>query len=258
MLTHNTLGRNGRLGNQMFQYASTKGIALNNNLDYQIPKHDHLLFDCFEMYSSLHKTNPAQGLLTYNEPHFHFDENLFTSCPDDRDLFGYFQTEKYFKNIKDEIKKDFTFKSYITESVLDISNIINSSKVFSIHFRRTDYSHQQDAHPFPSEKYYVDSINKFLDLNYDFGIVFSDDIEWCMHQDILNSDKIIFSRNNNYTDLYLMSQCHGHIMANSSFSWWGAWLSVKQEKNITVPDVWFGPKLNHDIKDLIPEDWKVL
>jgi hypothetical protein len=47
-------------------------------------------------------------------------------------------------------------------------------------------------------------------------------------------------------------------MANSSFSWWGAWLSVKQEKNITVPDVWFGPKLNHDIKDLIPEDWKVL
>ena len=119
MLTINTLGRNGRLGNQMFQYAATKGIAANNSLDYQIPRHDHLLFDCFEMGSSLKRTNPIQGLLTYNEPHFHFDENLFNACPDDRDLFGYFQTEKYFKNIKDEIKKDFTFKAEIAESVID-------------------------------------------------------------------------------------------------------------------------------------------
>jgi hypothetical protein len=256
MLTINTLGKNGRLGNQMFQYASTKGIALNNNLDYQIPKGDHLLFDCFEMSSSLDKTNPVQGLLTYNEPHFHFDENLFNSCPDDRDLFGYFQTEKYFQNIKDDIKKDFTFKEYIRESVSDISNIINNAKVFSIHFRRTDYHLYQDAHPFPPDEYYANAIDKFSD--YDFGIVFSDDIEWCMQQPLLNSDKIIFSRNTNYTDLYLMSQCQGHIMANSSFSWWGAWLSSSEQKTVTVPAVWFGPKLNNDIKDLIPEDWNVI
>lgn len=255
MLTINTLGKNGRLGNQMFQYASTKGIAVNNGLDYQIPIDGHLLFDCFEMESSVGKVNPVQGLQTYNEPHFYFDENIFKNCPDNIDLFGYFQTEKYFKNIKEEIKKDFTFKDKIKQSVVDIANIISESKVFSIHFRKTDYHLIQDAHPFPSEEYYINSIEKFSD--YDFGIVFSDDIEWCMQQSFLNSEKIIFSRNTHYIDLYLMSLCTGHIMANSSFSWWGAWLSP-DTKRVTVPEKWFGPALNHNTKDLIPKDWIVI
>ena len=133
---------------------------------------------------------------------------------------------------------------------------LSGMKVFSIHFRRTDYLQYSDAHPVPSYEYYAEAIEKFD--SYDLGFVFSDDIEWCMNLDLLNTGKFIFSNNSNYEDMYLMSQCKGHILANSSFSWWGAWLNDDPNKEITVPKVWFGPKLSNDTKDLIPSDWNVI
>ena len=79
MLTHNTLGKNGRLGNQMFQYASTKGVALNGGHDYQIPLHGHSLFQAFELPGIESHTNPVQGLQTFNERFYHFDKDFFIS-----------------------------------------------------------------------------------------------------------------------------------------------------------------------------------
>ena len=76
MLTHNTLGKNGRLGNQMFQYAATKGIALNGEHDYQIPSAGHSLFECFELPGIEDHISPMQGLQTFNERFFHFDQDF--------------------------------------------------------------------------------------------------------------------------------------------------------------------------------------
>jgi hypothetical protein len=256
MLTHNTLGRNGRLGNQMFQYASTKGIAVNGGHDYQIPSSGHSLFEAFELHGIEDHINPIQGLQTFNERFFHFDQDFFSEQVDDRDLFGYFQTEKYFKHIEQSIRKDFKFKDSIVENVSPIMQSLIGMKVFSIHFRRTDYLQYADAHPVPSYEYYAEAIEKFD--SYDLGFVFSDDIEWCMNLDLLNTGKFIFSNNSNYEDMYLMSQCDGHILANSSFSWWGAWLNNNPNKRVTVPQIWFGPKLSNDTKDLIPLDWNVI
>ena len=256
MLTHNTLGKNGRLGNQMFQYAATKGIALNGGHDYQIPSGGHSLFECFELPGIENHINPMQGLQTFNERFFYFDEDFFNEQVDDRDLFGYFQTEKYFKHIEKDIRKDFNFKPEIIEAANKYSDIFNNDKVFSIHFRRTDYLNFPNAHPTPSENYYKSAIDIFSD--YDFGLVFSDDIEWCKSLPFLQSNRFIFSDNHHFIDLYLMTQCRSNIIANSSFSWWGAWLNPNEDKTIFAPSVWFGPEVTADTKDLIPEDWLIL
>jgi len=75
---------------------------------------------------------------------------------------------------------------------------------------------------------------------------------------LLDSDRFVFSHNHHFIDLYLMTQCHSNIIANSSFSWWGAWLNKNNNNSVIVPPVWFGPKIGADTKDLIPEDWTIL
>jgi hypothetical protein len=256
MLSYSRLGLNGRLGNQMFQYASLRGIAASNQYGFVIPPSGHQLFDIFEMPEGILNCSSSFSYETFNEPHFHFDKNFMSGFPDNRDLFGYFQAEKYFKNIEDIIKNEFSIKSTIIKNVDKFTDIFKNYKVFSIHFRRTDYLNNPNAHPTPSQDYYQSAINLFDD--YDFGIVFSDDINWCKSQNLLNSDKFIFSYNHHFVDLYLMTQCHSNIIANSSFSWWGAWLNQNKNKSVIAPSIWFGPPIDANTKDLIPEDWTIL
>lgn len=256
MLSYSRLGLNGRLGNQMFQYASLRGIASSNGHNFGVPSGGHQLFDIFEMSEALENRFDLFPSETFNEPHFHFDPNFMSGFPDNRDLFGYFQTEKYFKNIENIIKNEFNFKSAIPEAADRYADIFKNNKVFSIHFRRTDYLNTPGAHPTPSQDYYESAIDLFDD--YDFGIVFSDDINWCRSLSLLNSSRFIFSHNHHFIDLYLMTQCHSNIIANSSFSWWGAWLNQNKNKSVIVPPVWFGPLIGADTKDLIPEDWTIL
>ena len=214
MLTHNTLGRNGRLGNQMFQYASTKGIAINGGHDYQIPSDGHFLFEAFELPGIENHLNPVQGLQTFNERFFHFDEDFFNEKIDDRDLMGYFQTEKYFKHIEENIRKDFTFKKNITDHVYPIIKSLEGMKIFSVHFRRTDYLLYQDSHPIPPYEYYAESIEKFD--SYDIGFVFSDDIEWCK-QNFGHKENVFFSNNSKeIVDLAAITLCDHNIISNSN------------------------------------------
>ena len=119
MISFNNLGNLGRLANQMFQYAAIRGIAANRGFDFCLPpkqvfgskdpmvkSSDTNLYDCFKLPSFDIGITQNQ---VFVEQTFAFDETLFNECPDDTDLVGYFQTEKYFKHIADEIRKDFTF-----------------------------------------------------------------------------------------------------------------------------------------------------
>jgi hypothetical protein len=271
---YNRLGSNGRFGNQMFQYAGLRGIAAHKNYDWVIPKpnsygdSNYGLFDCFEMISVTEKNFGLINAQSIQTECFHFNEEFFNSCPDNINLHDYFQTEKYFKNIADVICKDFSFKKEILDPCLDIIDDLNNP-IF-IHVRRGDYLNQSNNHPTCSLSYYKNSLKLFDDSSP--ILVFSDDLDWCRENFV--DDRFLiptenptynhFSDTNDgrvksfipYYDLCMMSMCNGGIIANSSLSWWGAWLIQNPTQPIVAPTPWFGKNYSHFImSDLIPDRW---
>jgi len=249
MISFNSMGRVGRLGNQMFQYAVLKGIAKNNNLDFCIPaslnqnEHtDHQLFGAFEMKDV--KQDITQNL-RFDERFYHFDEDLFNNCPDNIDLYGYFQSYRYFDFIRDEILEDFTFKH--TDSF-----VIPEEDYTVIHARRGDYVNQPQNYNPLGKDYYNQAKEIIGDSRF---IVISDDIEWCKQQEFFNNCEF-YSSQNNIEDLYVMSKAKNNIIANSSFSWWGAYLNKNSNKIVVSPEKWYNNNYSYlDIKDLRPKEW---
>ena len=127
----------------------------------------------------------------------------------------------------------------------------------ALHVRRTDYVRNQSNHNVLSLEYYEEALKQFDDDRN--VIVFSDEPEWCHKQSLFDSDRFIISENeDNRVDLCLMSMCDDFIVANSSYSWWGAWLSSNKNKKVIAPAQWFGKTgytKDHNTKDLIPDDW---
>ena len=256
MLAFNHLGQLGRFGNQMFQYASLKGIARNRGMNYRIPNN----LDSIELFRSFKlETLRSEniGLLdngyapVAEEKYFHFDEIFFNMCPDEISIFGFFQSEKYFKHIENEIRIDFSFKDEILEPCKEMIDSVGQA--ISLHVRRTDYI-ENINHTTLELDYYKKALSMF-NTNLPV-IVFSDDVEWCKTQSLFCDDRFMISESeNNYIDMCLMSLCDNHIIANSSFSWWGAWLS--KSDNVIAPVKWFGEgNMHKETKDLIPDRWK--
>jgi hypothetical protein len=264
MLSFNHLGNLGRLGNQMFQYASLKGIAKNRGYDFSIsPKvffgeidevvknSDMNIYDVFnlELKTTGLIPNPKLPERIHN-----FDNELFINCPDNVDLFGYYQTEKYFKHIEDEIRSDFTFNE---ELRVNCSEFIKTfeSKVISLHIRRGDYISNPN-HPVQYIEYYKKALEL---LPPDLPVlVFSDDFNWCDEQDFFDDDRFMISRESSTdADLCMMSFCNYHIIANSSFSWWGAWLA--KSESVIAPKNWFGGDCsNKSVEDFVFGNFKFL
>lgn len=260
MIGFNALGQLGRLGNQMFQFASLKGIARNRGFEYCFPPTqnqnewtDHQLFNPFKLSNttSLNVQFIDSSRPVVVEETFSFNEKLFNECPDWVSIQGFFQTEKYFKHIEDEIREDFSFKGEILEPCKEMIGSIGEA--ISLHVRRTDYL-QNPNHTALDLDYYQTALSKFDDSLP--VLVFTDDIQWCNSQEIFSNDRFMISESgDHYVDLCLMSLCKHHIIANSSFSWWGAWLS--RSNNVVAPVKWFGES-NQDknTEDLIPERWE--
>ena len=263
MIGFNALGQLGRLGNQMFQFAALKGIARNRGFEYCFPPTkntnewtDHQLFNSFKFGSTsqLNVQFIDSDRTTVMEETFFFNEKLFNECPDWISLQGFFQTEKYFKHIRDELLKDFEFRDEILEPAQKTMSYWKNP--IALHIRRTDYTTNPN-HTALSMDYYEKALSEFDDSSE--VIIFSDEPQWCMEQKLFESDRFMISETgNNYMDMCLMTLCSGHIIANSSFSWWGAWLSSSQK--VVAPSDWFkGSNNEHlDTKDIIPESWNVV
>ena len=269
MIGINAVGKKGeRLANQMFQYAAVKGIAKNRGYSYCVPPskftsnadqwQEHQLFMPFklETFNDLYIQwlDPKRPEL--REKHFHFDEDLFNNCPDWVSLHGFYQSEKYFLNVRDELLKDFSFIDDIENPCTEMMEGLN--KPIALHVRRTDYA-QYGHHPIVGLDYYEKALSYF-DKDREV-VVLSDDSNWCHEQSLFADDRFMISESRNqYIDLCLMSKCSDFIIANSSFSSWGAWLSISEEKQIVAPMKWFGPPLDaqHNTKDLYCEGWMKL
>ena len=267
MIGFNHLGRLGRLGNQMFQYAALRGIADKQGVNYCFPFHQDAvddglgnpnrteLFDCFDMetVSLLNIQMVDPGRPTIHEGTFHFNEGLFSNQFDWVNLFGFFQSEKYFKHVEDTIRKDFTFKEEIVGPCKEMLDSVGSDRVVGLHIRRQDYLTNPN-HCALDIEYYERALAQFPD---DVPvIVFSDDPMWCYVQKLFADDRFMVSESNDgYVDMCMMSMCSDFIIANSSFSWWAAWLGNRGK--VIAPKKWF-PTNDKDLKDLYPETWEVL
>lgn len=258
MLSFNHIGNLGRLANQMFQYASLKGIARNRGYDFCIPPQNVYgqidpvvtkglnIFDVFEQIGD-NNIQLTKNEVVYEET-FEFNKEIFDNCPDNVDLYGYYQSSKYFDHVKEEIKKDFTFSNEVERLCSDmIESIRDNKKLIALHIRRTDYTVNPN-HPVQPISYYENALKKF-DKN-DKIIVFSDDPKWCQQQEIFADESIMISEDNDADiDMCLMSKCNYHIIANSSFSWWGAWLADSEQ--VIAPKNWFGGDCaSKSIKDI--------
>lgn len=260
MITCSPLGRYGHLGNQMFQYASTMGIALKNNLDWTPPPAD-TWGEGFFLRSSIHecfdldKGSPYVAPNVFIERVIGFDQDLYENCPDEIDIQGYLQSYKYFEEFSDDIRKAFTFQPWIEEEAF-----VPDDPFITLHVRRSDYLSLAGHLINLDMDYYLNALEYFDDS---IGVlVMSDDTPWCMQK--FNSDRFNFSTQSAYCDLYTMTKAVGNITANSSFSWWGGWLNQDSVK--VAPSRWFGDNdsigapgiKTHNIHDIIPLDWNIV
>ena len=289
MIGFDELGRKGWLGNSMFQYAALRGIASKHGYDFCIPPNDetrvtnYILMDIFELYS-LKNIGYIGGLYRHKSSDdvchsttFHFNEDFFNQCPDNVNISGFFQSEKWFKHIEDSLKKDFAFKEEIYSVCKSFLESFDQKPIF-IHIRRGDYVKRPEYHYNLPMDYFEKSLSYFDD---DIPVlIFSDDIQWCKKQKLFESNRFSFSETNDrlplnnfirnqgysegalvpYYDLCLMTLCNGGIISNSSYSWWGAWLQKHRTRNVICPnkDKWAGPKNTVDYSDIVVEGWKAI
>lgn len=262
MLTYKYLGRRGRLGNQMFQYATLYSIAKTNNYSYGIPfntqsedDYRHMcLFDCFENISAEDCSNFTPISQIQEQTNLFIPE--FMTVKDNVDIFGYFQTEKYFKQFKNELLKEFTFKKEIRDRVNKLKNTYNN-ELISIHMRFGDYDVLSHVYPKPTKEYYMEALEM---LPNDAQIIlFSDEPQKAnSFFSTIGKKYISIPGMSKYEDMYFMSLCDYHIIANSSFSWWGSWLS--NSKKTIAPKEWYGiaPGAPKEWHDVYCENWVVL
>jgi hypothetical protein len=251
MIVFNDFTRS-RFGNQLFFVAATMGIAVKNNTEYGFTSNmGHSGID----YQSIFK-NDLPIINYIPEVKYHQEQFCYYNViiNEDVEIFGYFQSEKFFKHIEDLVKKQFEFKDTVVDLVK--SKYPNISDSCTIHIRRGDYVSQPNHHPLLPIEYY----NNYID-DYSEGdiYVFSDDIEWAKEQFVGNRYLFpSFEQDNDLNCFVLMSLAKNSLIANSTYSWWAAWLNQNPNKKIYAPNhtKWFGSSYSYlDTKDMIPDNW---
>jgi hypothetical protein len=287
---------NGGLGNQMFQYANgkAKALELDTQLLLDISEFEtyrlHQGFELSKIFvgsfgvassdqiKSL-KGSPLHGKMLklaskisklflkksfIQEPHFQYWDGI-KSVADNSYLSGYWQSEKYFQNFQDQIATDFRFAIPLQGMNEALATTIqeDGQTSISLHIRRGDYvanPKTQAYHGVCSLDYYQKAIAYLTGrVEKVHFFIFSDDPEWVKQNLTMTYPHTFVSHNtgeNSYNDMRLMSLCQHHIIANSSFSWWGAWLNQSTSKIVIAPKKWFAADIN--AQDLLPSKWVAL
>lgn len=276
----------GGLGNQMFQYAIGRRMADYHNTilaidntyyekqkEYVTPRKYEL--DCFSFskriatrdeISRIKSSRPGflddifkhvipRACNVYKERNQNFDKQVFLTSTNVY-LKGYWQSEKYFHDIESIIRGDFTFIESPLDDALKVVNEIQKNNSLSIHFRRTDYI-GKDVEKICTLKYYKNAIEYISSHITDLQIyLFSDDINWVKENIRFDFPTTYidekYTQGKGWRDMQLMRMCKHNITANSSFSWWAAWLNANPQKIVVTPTKWNFLK---DINAIVPENW---
>lgn len=268
----------------MFQYAIGRSIAaqtnshlildlsfLNKKGDFSYTKREYEL-DVFgltvhrqqkELYfghSILSRINTKLSRIKYVGEKSFQNDPIIPKLEGNLYLDGYWQTEKYFLQNEELIRQDFTFKGRPEGDNLHFATLIKNCPAVSLHIRRGDYINVSGPtfHNICSLDYYNTAVEIILGIEKQpIFFIFSDDLDWAKQNLDLKFPHHFIEKNiqnNSYWDMYLMSLCKHHIIANSSFSWWGAWLNNSKQKLVVAPKKWFNdPKI--DTCDIVPSEW---
>jgi Glycosyl transferase family 11 len=272
----------GGLGNQMFQYATGRALAIRHGTELVLdlsyladqPRGDfqrHFELDCFHIVGK-RATKPVDGgrvrrlvrlgrsnaFRRLSERGVPFQPAVVES-PDNTLLVGYWQSEKYFKDEEAQIRQDFAFAARLSPEKSELEETIGENAV-SVHIRRGDYVSHAAANKFHGLlglEYYERAAALITDRTTDpHFFVISDDPAWCRtHIKLPGVTTFVGDTPGpGHEDMQLMSLCRHHIIANSSFSWWGAWLNARDDKIVVAPRRWFTDE-SRDTRDLVPESW---
>lgn len=271
----------GGLGNQMFQYALGYHLSIRNsaslyldvsellerensihkvvrdfeldifNVKYRIKKPATLPTIFIKFYKQIFPIQHIQELTpTFKSEILQLKGGLY--------LNGFWQTEKYFKDIEAELRQHFTFKMKPDEINKLVIDKIKSTNSIAIHFRRGDYITNPQANNFHGvcpDDYYRNAISKVKEkVSKPHFFIFSDDIDWVKQSFTFKDDHTYIDFNKgkkSFEDLRLMTFCKHNIIANSSFSWWGAWLNSNKNKIVIAPQQWFKTVQT----DIVPAEW---
>jgi hypothetical protein len=278
-----TVKLSGGLGNQLFQYACARNLADVHKTDLKLdvssyddePNGRKYMINYFNTSASI---SPIDDLLPHRdiisnlvfkickpsnyfvEKHFHYDPNIKT-LPNGTYLDGYWQSEKYFKRSESIIRREFVVLDPPSPKNQKIIDKIKSCESVSLHIRRGDYVTNPKTNTLygtcPPE--YYEKAMQYVKgkVKRPVYFIFSDDPKWIQSNMITGYPQTVVDINgpdSAHEDLRLMSYCKHHIIANSSFSWWGAWLSNNQKKIVVAPSKWFN-NYHKDEQDIIPEQW---
>lgn len=269
-----TVNLKGGLGNQMFQYACARALALRNEDNLQLVRDRHkddierpFSLINFQITGTMVSANKVaawpkcktwftQKILRQFYVRF---EPAILSRRGDVYLDGYFQSQMYFADYTDVIRDDFRLKDALEGMVATMAEQIkNDSKAVVLHIRRGDYVTHPEFGGVVDQAYYqraMAEVKKRIPKARFY--VFSDDIAWCKANLLLPEDSIFVSQAEmcDYEELTLMSLAKHQIIANSSFSWWGAWLNSNPNKVVITPARWANGKKEKDFRDIIPKTW---
>lgn len=283
----------GGLGNQMFQYALGRRLALERGVPLKLDlswfdSHDKRKFELDQfnieaeiaareeiekfppfsrnrllrgVYNRIERRIPYHARIVFREQSTGDFDPRVLKINGNRVLEGYWQSEKYFSEIRGILLREFVFKYEQDAKSREMAEQIQKKESVSLHIRRGDYVHDpliNQIHGLCSFDYYQKAVNYITEKmpNCHFYI-FSDDHSWVCENFKLDYPVTLIDHNNasrNYEDLRLMSLCRHNIIANSTFSWWGAWLGTNPGKIVIAPQKWFND-VARDTKDLIPEYW---
>lgn len=274
----------GGLGNQMFQYAALKAQSLRLGVDLYLDKTHFLTtplgkknlrryelshFNIDEKFKKpafhwtkkyLNSKKVYAGFETFRENHVEVHQEFF-DIKDNTYIEGVFQSEQYFKEFESEIRKKFIFKTSPSSKNFTLLEKIKTVNAVSLHVRRGDYISNTETnklHGICDLGYYKRAIELIANKTESpYFFLFSDEPEWVQQNLVLAYPFEVINHNsgeNSFEDMRLMSNCKHHIIANSSFSWWGAWLNSNKNKVVIAPKEWF-QNPNWDSKDIIPDNW---
>ncbi len=251
-------------GNNLWQYAFGESLrARGHRVQYQFLNHSNP--HTGPNYVNDHSMTPYGIALQvgnsssqrFNERTFAYDAGVYDQ-PDGTLFVGNWQSEKYFTGIEEQIRKAFVFAGPFSHQVLAVAARLNQPNACFIHIRRGDYTLERNVEYHGDAggmRYYTDAIQylkaRVPDVTF---FLFSDDPKWCQ-ENFPEIECISALGLNKYEDMFLMQQCEHAIIANSSFSWWAAYLGPDAAKGIIIaPRAWFN-KAGLDCKDLIPSRW---